>query len=172
MSERAILTYPDPRLKARSAPVAAVSDQERRLMDDMLETMYGARGIGLAAIQIGVKQRIIVMDTTSRAEGPLSDQEKAQPLYFVNPRVVKTSQEQSVYREGCLSVPGVYEEVTRPSRCTISFLDYHGDPQSLALSGLMATCIQHEMDHLDGMLFIDHLSRPVRRGIEKKLALA
>ena len=173
---RTILTYPDERLTVPSVLVEDVCDETRQLMDDMLETMYAAQGIGLAAIQIGVKKRIIVMDTTSRQthapSGVLSDQEKAQPLYFVNPRLVTVSKKLSSYEEGCLSIPGVYEDVERPVACTVAFLDYHGDPQRLHFEGLMATCIQHEMDHLQGMLFIDHLSRPRRREIEKTVLRA
>ncbi len=162
MALREILTAPDPRLRQKSAPVERVDDSLRALMDDMLETMYKAPGIGLAAIQVGVPLRVIVMDLAGE------DEEKL-PRYFVNPEILDPSEDSSVYEEGCLSVPEFYEEVERPARCRVKFLDYDGNPQILDAEGLLATCIQHEMDHLEGVLFIDHLSRLKRDRILKKL---
>ena len=162
MAIRPILTAPDPRLREVSKPVDAVTDDTRALMDDMLETMYDAPGIGLAAIQIGVPLRVIVMD--------LSEEEGVRaPLYFVNPEILDPSEELSIYQEGCLSVPEYFDEVERPTQCQVSFLDYDGKPQLLDAQGLLATCIQHEMDHLEGVLFIDHLSRLKRERVLKKL---
>lgn len=162
MAIREILTAPDPRLRQASAPVEVVDDSVRALMDDMLETMYEADGIGLAAIQVNVARRIIVMDLATEEEEP-------KPLYFVNPEILDPSEETSLYQEGCLSVPEFYEEVERPSRCRVRFLDYHGREQTIEAEGLFATCIQHEMDHLNGVLFIDHISRLKRDRIIRKL---
>ncbi len=162
MAIREILTAPDPRLRQVSAPVARVDDATRALMDDMLETMYEAHGIGLAAIQVNIPQRIIVMDLAKEGE------EKA-PLFFVNPEILDPSQETSLYQEGCLSVPDFYEDVERPARCRIRFLDYHGNAREIDAEGILATCIQHEMDHLNGVLFIDHISRLKRDRIIRKL---
>ncbi len=162
MAIREILTVPDPRLKQVSKPVeGGVTDEHRALMDDMLETMYDAPGIGLAAIQIGVPLRIIVMDLARE------DEEKA-PRYFVNPEILETVEEKKPYEEGCLSVPDIFDEVERPIRCRLRYLDYHGNPVEEWAEGLYAVCIQHEMDHLEGTLFIDYLSRLKRdRAIEK-----
>ena len=162
MAVREILTAPDPRLRQVSKPVERVDDDLRALMDDMLETMYDAPGIGLAAIQVGVPVRVIVMDLAGEEEPP-------EPRYFVNPEILDPSEDLSLYQEGCLSVPEFFEEVERPSRCRVKYLDYHGEPQILEAEGLLATCIQHEMDHLEGVLFIDHLSRLKRERILKKL---
>lgn len=162
MAIRQILTAPDPRLRQKSRPVEAVDDALRALMDDMLETMYDAPGIGLAAIQIGEPLRVIVMDLSGE------DEERA-PLYLVNPEILDPSEETSVYQEGCLSVPEFFEDVERPARCRVRYLDYHGREQVLDAEGLLATCIQHEMDHLEGVLFIDRLSRLKRERILKKL---
>ena len=139
-------------LKKVSAPVETVDDDLRALMDDMLETMYAAPGIGLAAIQVGVAKRVIVMDL-ARAEEPKA------PRYFVNPEILWASDEMFVYEEGCLSVPEIYDEVERPAHVRIRYLDYNGQQVEEEAEGLFAVCIQHEMDHLDGVLFIDHLSR-------------
>ena len=152
MALREIITVPDPRLKRVSSPVASVDDDLRALMDDMLETMYAAPGIGLAAVQIGVMQRVIVMDLAREGEP------KA-PRHFVNPEILWASEETSPYEEGCLSIPEVYDEVTRPSRVRVRYLDYQGRTVEEEADGLYAVCIQHEMDHLNGVLFIDHLSR-------------
>ena len=162
MAVREILTAPDPRLRQVSKPVERVDDDLRALMDDMLETMYAAPGIGLAAIQVGVPVRVIVMDLAGEEEPP-------EPRYFVNPEILDPSEDLSLYQEGCLSVPEFFEEVERPSRCRVKYLDYDGEPKILEAEGLLATCIQHEMDHLEGVLFIDHLSRLKRERILKKL---
>ncbi|MFM8754034.1 MAG: peptide deformylase [Phenylobacterium sp.] len=147
-----ILTVPNPVLKQVSTPVPAVDDDLRRLMDDMLETMYAAPGIGLAAIQVGVPKQVIVMDLARQGEAP-------EPRYFVNPEILWASEETAPYEEGCLSVPEVYDEVDRPARVKLKYLDYHGEEVIEDAEGLFAVCIQHEMDHLKGVLFIDHLSR-------------
>jgi len=162
MAIRKILTAPDPRLREISKPVERVDDELRALMDDMLETMYDAPGIGLAAIQVGVPLRVIVMDLAG-------DDEEPAPQYFVNPEILDPSEDQAVYQEGCLSVPEFFDDVERPARCRVKFLDYHGEEQILDAEGLLATCIQHEMDHLEGVLFIDHLSRLKRDRVLKKL---
>jgi peptide deformylase len=148
-------------LKQVSAPVEAVDDDLRALMDDMLETMYAAPGIGLAAIQVGVPKRVIVMDI-ARAEEPKA------PRFFVNPEILWASEEMFAYEEGCLSIPEIYDEVERPGKVRIRYLGYDGNPVEEEAEGLFAVCIQHEMDHLDGVLFIDHLSRLKReRAISK-----
>ncbi|MFM1960371.1 MAG: hypothetical protein RL588_1888 [Pseudomonadota bacterium] len=147
-----ILTVPNPVLKQVSTPVERVDDDLRRLMDDMLETMYAAPGIGLAAIQVGVPKQVIVMDLARQGEPP-------QPRYFVNPEILWASEDTAPYEEGCLSVPEVYDEVDRPARVKLRYLDYHGKEVVEDADGLFAVCIQHEMDHLKGVLFIDHLSR-------------
>ena len=157
-----ILTAPDPRLKKKSRPVEAVDDELRRLMDDMLETMYAAPGIGLAAIQIGVPKRVIVMDLARDGEAP-------QPRYFVNPEILWASEETAPYEEGCLSVPEIYDEVERPARVKLRYLNYQGEQIEEDAEGLFAVCIQHEMDHLEGVLFIDHLSRLNREQAIKKV---
>ena len=152
MAIREILVVPNPVLKQVSQPVDKVDDELRALMDDMLETMYDAPGIGLAAIQIGVPKRVIVMDLA----GP--DEEKA-PRYFVNPEILWASEDTAPYEEGCLSIPEIYDEVERPARVKLKYLNYQGDEVIEDAEGLFAVCIQHEMDHLEGVLFIDHLSR-------------
>jgi len=163
MTIRKILTEPDPFLRQKSKPVEKVDDSIRKIMDDMLETMYQAPGIGLAAIQIGIPKRIIVLDISK-------DPEKKEPLYFVNPEKVYTSEDQATYEEGCLSVPGQFAEIDRPNKCHIKYLDYNGDSKELKAEGLLATCIQHEIDHLEGILFIDYLSKLKRSMITKKLS--
>lgn len=162
MAIRPILTAPDPRLRQVSKPVDQVDDELRALMDDMLETMYDAPGIGLAAIQVGEPLRVIVMDLADKEEEP-------QPRYFVNPEILDPSEEMGVYQEGCLSVPDYFDDVERPAKCRVRYLDYNGEEQVLEAEGLLATCIQHEMDHLEGILFIDHLSRLKRERVLKKL---
>jgi len=157
-----ILVAPDPRLRVVSTPVEKVDDKLRALMDDMLETMYDAPGIGLAAIQIGVPLRVIVMDLAGEGEAPA-------PRYFVNPEILDPSDKTTGYEEGCLSVPDAYDEVQRPETCRVRYLDYDGNPCEIEAEGLLATCIQHEMDHLEGVLFIDHLSRLKRDRILKRL---
>ena len=152
MAIRPILTVPDPKLKLVSQTVERVDDALRALMDDMLETMYAAPGIGLAAIQIGEPKRVLVMDL-SRGEGPRA------PRYFVNPEIVWASEEKIPYEEGCLSVPEIYDEVERSAQVRVRYLGYDGLPVEEDAEGVYAVCIQHEIDHLDGVLFIDHLSR-------------
>ncbi|MAV17826.1 MAG: peptide deformylase [Candidatus Micropelagos sp.] len=178
MTIRPIIAVPDPRLKQVSEPVEAVTDDLRLLMDDMVETMHDAKGIGLAAIQVGVGKRVIVMDLSpsdSAEDGESEDRYdlselKDEPIrYFVNPEIVWTSEEMNNYQEGCLSVPGFYDDVERPQACKVTYLDYQGEPQELNCDGLLATCIQHEMDHLNGVVFLDHLSRLKRDMIVKKL---
>ena len=163
MTIRKILTEPDPFLRQKSQSVEKVDDTIRKIMDDMLETMYHAPGIGLAAIQIGIPKRIIVLDISK-------DPEKKEPMYFINPEKVYTSKDQATYEEGCLSVPGQFAEIDRPDKCHIKYLDYNGDSKELKAEGLSATCIQHEIDHLEGILFIDYLSKLKRSMITKKLS--
>ena len=165
MTVRPILTAPDPRLKAVAKDVAKVDGEIRRLIDDMLETMYDADGIGLAAVQIGISQRVIVMDLDQK-DG------KRNPRAFVNPRIVWASEELATFEEGCLSVPEIWEDVDRPARIRAEYLDRDGKKQVLEADGLLADCLQHEMDHLDGILFIDHLSRLKRSIALRKLAKA
>jgi peptide deformylase len=162
MAIREILTAPDPRLREKSKPVETVDDALRALMDDMMETMRKAPGIGLAAIQVGVPLRVVVMDLAGADEAPA-------PRYFVNPVISDQSAETSLYEEGCLSVPEFFEDVERPARCRVDYLDYDGAAQTLEAEGLLATCIQHEMDHLEGVLFIDHISRLKRDRILRKI---
>ena len=163
MAIRKILTEPDPFLRQKSTIVDKVDNEIRILMDDMLETMYSAPGIGLAAIQVGVPKRVIVIDLSK-------DGEKKNPLYFVNPEIITRSKQDASYEEGCLSVPNQFAEVERPSKCEVEYLDYNGNKQLLKAEGLLATCIQHEMDHLEGILFIDYLSKLKRSMIIKKLS--
>ncbi len=162
MAIRQIITAPDPRLRQVSKPVPEVNDDLRALMKDMLETMYDAPGIGLAAIQIGEPVRVIVMDLAGEGEEPA-------PRYFVNPEILDPSDDMNLHEEGCLSVPEFYDEVERPAKCRVKYLDFDGKEQLLEAEGLLATCIQHEMDHLEGVLFIDHLSRLKRERVLKKL---
>ena len=163
MTIRKILTEPDKRLRQISKPVEKVGKEEQTLMDDMLETMYAANGIGLAAIQIGIPKRIIVMDISK-------DENKKEPRYFVNPVIKNKNSIKSIYEEGCLSVPNQFAEIERPSTCIIEYLDYNGQKQNINADGLFATCIQHEMDHLEGVLFIDYLSKLKKSMIVKKLS--
>jgi peptide deformylase len=166
MAIRPILTAPDPRLKLKSAPVeGGVTDAHRALMDDMLETMYAAPGIGLAAIQVGEPLRIIVMDL-ARDEAPKA------PRFFVNPEILWASEEVKPWEEGCLSVPEIYDEVERPAQVKLRFLNYDGEEITEDAEGLFAVCIQHEMDHLEGVLFIDHLSRLKRESALRRLKKA
>jgi len=162
MSIRQIVVAPDPVLKAKALPVESVDGDVRQLMDDMLETMYVAPGIGLAAPQVGVSKRVIVMDIAHE------DEPKA-PLFMANPELVWVSDEDATYEEGCLSVPGHYADVVRPAEVRVRYLDRDGKQQELQTGGLLATVIQHEMDHLDGVLFIDHLSSLKRNMILRKL---
>jgi peptide deformylase len=163
MSVRLILTEPNKILRQVSQPVKNVGKEERKIMDDMLETMYAAPGIGLAAIQIGIPKRIIVMDVSN-------DKNKKEPRYFVNPIIKNVNSEKAKYEEGCLSVPNQFAEIERPNTCEVEYLDYDGDKKKIYANGLLATCIQHEMDHLEGILFIDHLSKLKKSMIIKKLS--
>jgi len=163
MSVKIILTEPNKLLRMISESVMEVNAEERKLMDDMIDTMYSANGIGLAAIQIGVPKRIIVMDISR-------DENKKEPMYFVNPVIKNKNSEKSTYEEGCLSVPNQFAEIDRPNTCEVEYLDYDGKKQSLKAEGLLATCIQHEMDHLEGILFIDYLSKLKKSMIIKKLS--
>ena len=163
MAIRKILTEPDPFLRQKSTSVEDVNDEIRLLMNDMVETMYDAPGIGLAAIQIGVPKRVIVIDLSKK-------EEKKNPLYFVNPVIVTKSKKDASYEEGCLSVPNQFAEINRPDKCKVKYLDYNGNEQILNADGLLATCIQHEIDHLEGILFIDYLSKLKESMIVKKLS--
>ena len=164
MALRKILTEPNRVLRQKSLPVEQVDEDLRRLMDDMLETMYAAPGIGLAAIQIGIPKRVIVIDIAHKDKEGQKD-----PMFFVNPEVIDKSKNNSTYEEGCLSVPGQFAEIDRPDKCHIKYLDYYGQPKELIAEGMLATCIQHEMDHLEGILFIDYLSKLKKSMIVKKL---
>jgi peptide deformylase len=165
MTIRPILTAPDPRLQAVSADVAKVDAEIRKLVDDMAESMYAADGIGLAAIQIGVAKRVLVIDLDQK-EG------KNNPIAYINPKITWVSDETAVFEEGCLSVPEIWDDVERPARIKCEYLDRDGKKQTLEADGLLATCLQHEMDHLNGVLFIDHLSRLKRSMAIKKLTKA
>ena len=163
MSVKKILTEPNKLLRQVSKSVDKVGVDERALMDDMLDTMYDAPGIGLAAVQVGVPKRIIVMDISK-------DENKKEPMYFVNPVIKNKNKEKAKYEEGCLSVPDQFAEIERPNTCEVEYLDYNGKKQILKADGLLATCIQHEMDHLEGVLFIDYLSKLKKAMIIKKLS--
>ena len=163
MTVKTIITEPNQLLRKVSEPVKSVGKDEQKLMDDMLETMYSANGIGLAAIQIGVPKRIIVMDLSKEGE-------KKEPRFFVNPVIKKKNSSKSTYEEGCLSVPNQFAEIDRPNSCEVEYLDYNGTERLLKAEGLLATCIQHEMDHLEGILFIDYLSKLKKSMIIKKLS--
>ena len=163
MSIKKILTEPNKILRQISKPVEKVGKEEQKLMNDMLETMYAANGIGLAAIQIGIPKRIIVMDISK-------DENNKEPRYFVNPVILNKDKLKSTYEEGCLSVPDQFAEIDRPKNCEVEYLDYYGEKKLLKAEGLLATCIQHEMDHLEGILFIDYLSKLKKSMIVKKLS--
>ena len=163
MAVKIILTEPNKLLRQISTDIKKVGKEEQLLMDDMLETMYAANGIGLAAIQIGVPKRIIVMDISK-------DENKKEPRFFVNPKIKNKDKLKSRYEEGCLSVPNQFAEIDRPSKCEVEYLDYFGNRKILKAEGLLATCIQHEMDHLEGILFIDYLSKLKKSMIIKKLS--
>ncbi len=163
MAIRTIITEPNKILRQKSLPVNNVNKEEQRLMDDMLETMYNAKGIGLAAIQIGIPKRIIVMDISK-------NDEKNNPMYFVNPLIKNKIPETSTYEEGCLSVPNFFAEMDRSKKCDVEYQDYSGNKKILKAEGLLATCIQHEVDHLEGILFIDYLSKLKKTMIIKKLS--
>ncbi len=163
MSVKKILTEPNKILRQVSKPVDHVGSDEKKLMNDMLDTMYAANGIGLAAIQIGVPKKIIVMDISK-------DEKKKEPRYFVNPVIKNKNPIKTTYEEGCLSVPNQFAEIDRPKECEVEYLDYNGKKKTLNAEGLLATCIQHEMDHLEGILFIDYLSKLKKSMIIKKLS--
>ena len=163
MTVKRILVEPNSLLRQVSKSVKEVNKEERQLMDDMLETMYAANGIGLAAIQIGIPKRIIVMDLSK-------NESKKEPRYFVNPVIKNKDTSKSTYEEGCLSVPNQFAEIDRPKKCDVEYLDYNGEKKILNAEGLLATCIQHEMDHLEGILFIDYLSKLKKSMIIKKLS--
>ncbi|MEO6214687.1 MAG: peptide deformylase [Sphingomonas sp.] len=172
MSVLTILEVPDPGLRAVAKPVAQIDESVRTIISNMFDTMYDARGIGLAATQVGIEQRIVVIDL----QEPESDAEDAKPvrtpLVFVNPELVSVSEETGLYNEGCLSIPDQYAEVERPARCRVKWLDGEGAAHEADFDGLLSTCIQHEIDHLNGVLFIDHISRLKRDMVLKKLAKA
>ena len=163
MTVKKILTEPNKILRQISQPVNKVGKEEQELMNDMLETMYDANGIGLAAIQIGVPKRIIVLDISKK-------QDKKNPMFFINPVIKNKNINLSTYEEGCLSVPDQFAEIDRPKTCEVEYLDYNGEKKILKAEGLLATCIQHEMDHLEGILFIDYLSKLKKTMIIKKLS--
>ena len=162
MSKREIVTEPDPILRKKSENLEKVDDELRSLLDDMLETMYSAPGIGLAAVQIGILKRLIVIDISK-------DKENKHPLFLINPDILSKSTPNSIYEEGCLSLPGHYAEIERPTECHIKYVDYNGTEKEIRANGLLSTCIQHEVDHLNGILFIDYLSKLKKDMIVKKL---
>ena len=157
-----IIIEPDPILRKKCDPLEKVDNDIRKLLKDMLETMYAAPGIGLAAVQIGILKRLVVIDISK-------DEKKKDPLFLINPEITHQSKERSVYEEGCLSLPGQFAEIERPAQCTLKYLDYNGKEKKLKADGLLATCIKHEVDHLDGILFIDYLSKLKKDMIIKKL---
>ncbi len=163
MTLKKILTVPDNMLRQKSLPVKKIDKDIQNLMDDMLQTMYHAPGIGLAAIQIGIPKRVVVMDLSKEGD-------KKKPMYFVNPEITWKSNSNSTYEEGCLSIPGQFAKIERSKKCKIKFLDYNGDQKELNADGLLSTCIQHEIDHLNGILFIDHLSKLKKEIILKKVS--
>ena len=162
MSKKKIVIEPDPILRKKSQSLEKVDDQLRKLMDDMLETMYAAPGIGLAAVQIGILKRIIVIDVSKK-------EEEKKPLFLINPEIKLKSKKTSIYEEGCLSLPGYFAEIEGPAECIVEFIDYYGKKKELKAEGLLSTCIQHEIDHLNGVLFIDHISRLKRDMITRRV---
>ena len=162
MTKKKIIIEPDTILRKKSEILEKVDNELRNLMDDMLETMYAAPGIGLAAVQVGILKRLIVIDISK-------DKEKKNPLFLINPEIVSKSNKTSTYEEGCLSLPGYFAEIERPAECKIEYLDYEGKKSEMEANGLLATCIQHEVDHLNGVLFIDYLSKLKKDMIVKKL---
>ena len=162
MSKKKIVIEPDPILRKKSEPLKNIDDDLRKLLDDMLETMYSAPGIGLAAVQVGILKRLIVIDISK-------EEEEKNPLFLINPEIITKSKTTSIYEEGCLSLPGHFAEIERPADCLVKYVDYNGKKKELKASGLLSTCIQHEMDHLNGVLFIDYLSKLKRDMIVKKL---
>ena len=174
MALKEILTEPNKLLRAKSLAVEKVGEDLQKLMNDMLETMYAAPGIGLAAIQVGVPKRVIVLDIGWRNKLESANDEKQvvrkNPMCFVNPEIITKSTNNSAYEEGCLSLPGQFAEIERPDKCHVKYLDYYGQPKEIKAEGMLATCIQHEMDHLEGILFIDYLSKLKKSMIIKKLS--
>ncbi len=161
MAQKKILTLPDPLLRKVSEPISTVNSEVKNLMDDMLDTMYAAPGIGLAAVQIGILKRVIVIDLSKEGE-------KKEPLFIANPEIIFKSEDLITYEEGCLSIPNQFAEVKRPRTCKITYLNYDGKKKEIYADGLLATCVQHEIDHLNGVLFIDHLSKLKKDLILKK----
>jgi len=159
---RKILTEPDPILRKKCEPLEKVDTETKKLMDDMLETMYAAPGIGLAAIQVGILKRLVVIDVSK-------GEEEKKPMFLINPQIIHRSKKTSIYEEGCLSLPGQFAEIERPAECTLKYIDYNGKEKELKVDGLLATCVQHEVDHLNGILFIDYLSKLKKDMIIKKL---
>ena len=159
---RKIIIEPDPILRKKCEPLEKMDANTKKLMDDMLETMYQAPGIGLAAVQIGILKRLVVIDISK-------DEEKKNPIFLINPEIINLSEQTSVYEEGCLSLPGQFAEVERPAECILKYIDYYGKEKELKADGLLSTCIQHEVDHLNGILFIDYLSKLKKDMIIKKL---
>jgi peptide deformylase len=168
MAKRDIISIPDKRLRLPSAPVERIDDDLRRLADDMLETMYAAPGIGLAAVQIGVPRRLITIDVVGRED----ETRQPEPMVLINPNVLWTSDERATYEEGCLSIPDYYAEVERPARVRVGYLDREGKPQEVEANSVLAVCLQHEIDHLEGKLFIDHISKLKRDMVVKKFTKA
>ena len=162
MSLRKIVIEPDPILRKKSENLEKVDDELKKLLDEMLQTMYAAPGIGLAAVQIGILKRLIVIDISK-------ENEKKNPLFLVNPKIISKSESTSIYEEGCLSLPGHFAEIERPAECKVKYLDYNGKEKEITAKGLLSTCIQHEIDHLNGVLFIDYLSKLKKDMIVKKL---
>ena len=162
MSQRKIVIEPDPILREKSETLEKVDDELRVLLDDMLETMYAAPGIGLAAVQVGILKRLIVIDISK-------EKDKKNPLFLINPEIISKSKSTSTYEEGCLSLPGHFAEIERPAECHIKYIDYEGKKREIKANGLLSTCIQHEVDHLNGVLFIDYLSKLKKDMIVKKL---
>tara|TARA_B100002052_G_scaffold156294_1_gene142416 strand:+ start:153 stop:677 length:525 start_codon:yes stop_codon:yes gene_type:complete len=162
MSKKKIVIEPDAILRKKSEPLEKISRNEKKLLDDMLETMYEASGIGLAAVQVGVLKRMVVIDVSK-------EKEKKKPLFLINPEITFYSKKKSIYEEGCLSLPGHYAEIERPAECHLSYIDYSGKKRNLKASGILSTCIQHEIDHLNGVLFVDYLSKLKKNMIIKKL---
>ena len=172
MAIRPLVILPDAQLRLVSKPVEAVTSEVKTLVEDMFETMYDAPGIGLAAIQIGVPLRVVTIDLSKPEAKEGEEPEPRKPQVFINPQVTWSSEEFSAYEEGCLSIPEYYEEVERPAQVKVRYMDLDGRTQEVAADGLLATCLQHEIDHLDGILFIDHLSRLKRERVTKKFAKA
>ena len=171
MALRQILTEPNKILREKSLTVKVVDEDLQKLMDDMLETMYAAPGIGLAAIQVGVPKRVIVLDIAPKDKPNIAPKDKPKnPMHFINPEIITKSENSSTYEEGCLSVPGQFAEINRPDKCHIKYLDYYGQPKEIKADGMLATCMQHEIDHLEGILFIDYLSKLKKTMIVKKLS--